>query len=388
MKFRLKYINRAVIIGAIYASACVEPYNPPTPKSVTDFLVVEGFLDATHNTATINIKHSVPLNANEKPVAETNAVVTIVDDLDNSITLQSAGEGNYIANQITFDFNNTYHLKIRTSDAEEYISDPIAIKRTPPIDSLNWDAKNDVLNINVYTHDPSGNSKFYKWDYVETFEYNAPNYSEYVIGPDSSYYLRPDSMVIYYCWRTNNSTSINIASSDRLSEDIISHKTIRSIAGGSLLISRTYSILVQQQTLTPEAYNYWLNVEKTTESLGGLFDPLPSEVIGNIHSTTGEKKVIGYISGGEVSEKRIFIEAIEHRGLLSRYKAPTNCTGDTVKVENIPSLYYKDGLIRAVYSTKGGPPVLLGFLYTNAALCNDCRVFGHGVTQKPPFWNH
>ena len=51
-----------------------------------------------------------------------------------------------------------------------------------------------------------------------------------------------------------------------------------------------------------------MNLKKNTEQLGSIFDALPSQINGNIHSATNPSEpVIGYISVGNVSSQRIFI---------------------------------------------------------------------------------
>ncbi|MEJ7664694.1 MAG: DUF4249 family protein [Hymenobacter sp.] len=47
-----------------------------------------------------------------------------------------------------------------------------------------------------------------------------------------------------------------------------------------------YSILVRQYALTPEEFAYWDKLRKNTENLGTLFDPLPSQLSGNVHRLT------------------------------------------------------------------------------------------------------
>src|SRR5205085_5124378 len=139
------------------------------------------------------------------------------------------------------------------------------------------------------------------------------------------------------------------------------------IPKGSIKLSIKYSILLEQKALTEEAYNYWLNLKKNTESLGGLFDPLPSEITGNIHSLRNPNEaIIGYFSGGSVEKKRIFINANEIPASVSLYYPP-QCVMDTISVKEIANIPSSTLLIDALYMG----PSIIGYL-SAPAQCIDC----------------
>src|SRR5690606_31048582 len=113
---------------------------------------------------------------------------------------------------------------------------------------------------------------------------------------------------IKYCWASANSSSILIANSERLAEDKITLMPIAYVAGNSEKLAHLYSILVKQYALTKEAYNYNEMMKKNTEKIGGIFDSQPSELKGNIICVSNPKEnVIGWISAGTVTERRLFI---------------------------------------------------------------------------------
>ncbi len=77
-----------------------------------------------------------------------------------------------------------------------------------------------------------------------------------------------------------------------------------------------YSMLVRQYPLDQQAYTYWLNVQKNSQSLGGLFDLQPGQLPGNIHGVTNPKDpVVGYVSACSIAEKRIFISNSQLPGM-------------------------------------------------------------------------
>lgn len=364
---------------------CIEPYDPPTTTDNPDFIVVDGFVNLTTGVATVTIKRSIPLLSDQPAQPELNAMVYLYDDQGGITHLTSVGNGVYATSSLALDVEKKHSLYFKTLSNREYQSDFVTFKKTPPIDSLTWRVVDGFVEVNVNTHDPTGNSRFYKWNFIETYEYNAPYTSQYMLLPGNEVKSRTRDEMINTCWKSESEKSIVIGTSSKLSEDRISNKTVRAILGGTTPISKKYSILVEQNSISPKEYQYWLDVQKTTETLGGLFDPMPSEVIGNVFSLTDpNERVIGYFSGGEVTSQRLFIDDSELRDLVPIFKFPNTCQLDTVLLQNLDLLFNQDRLVNAVYST-AGMPVHIGYTFS-APNCIDCRLYGGGDTIKPDFW--
>jgi hypothetical protein len=375
---------RFLIFILVLASACLEPYEPPTSKSNPEFLVVDAFLNTTPGRGAIEVtlSYTTPLNSSAGPAVDDYAAVELYNDAGNYIPLFWMGKGKYAVYGDLTTPNHTYKIHIKTGKGREYESDLISLTEAPPIDSVNHVIDAGELEVNVNTHDPSGKSRFYKWNFIETWEYRSQYASGWILV-DKTPLLRPAELDINTCWRTDTLKKIIVGTSNLLAEDLITNFNLIKIPEASLKLQRKYSILVQQQTLTPAAYDYWLSLQKSTESLGGLFDPMPSQVDGNIHSLNDpNEKVIGYFSGGTVAEKRIFIKADELPETFADYRPPL-CQLDTVLNENLRLVYDPDALISAVYPP--GFPVIIG--YTTAdKTCIDCRDLAGGVTTRPYFW--
>jgi hypothetical protein len=188
-----------------------------------------------------------------------------------------------------------------------------------------------------------------------------------------------------------------IASTARLINDIVFNAPLTTIPSTSEKIETKYSILVKQYALTNEAYTFWDNLQKNTEKLGSIFDVLPSQTQSNFHCITNPSElVVGYLSVGNISYKRIFITAGQ---LPLTYSAvyPTSCELDTAFEAPDPlaipreqsisilipasSLYMPvSGLFIPPDNPFGGPNA-----YTFSTKgCVDCTI--RGTTTAPPFW--
>lgn len=361
-------------------SACVESYDPPVDNTDVNFLVVEAFLDASDGSVHVNLTRTLPVTSNETVPVEAGAFVSIEVEGGSTYQLDETAPGVYSGMVFEISFDTQYRLQIQTQDEEVYTSDFIHLKDTPPLGDIDYSMVRDGLQLTVSTNDMSGLSNYYRWKFWETYEYTSNYNSAYMFLGDTID-LRPADRNIHTCWRTLPSTDIFVASTKSLTESVVSNFPLIIIPRGSIKVMRKYSLLVQQQALSAEAYNYWLNLQKTTERLGGLFDPLPYEVKGNIHCTTDpQKPVIGFFSGSLLQEKRIFIDAYDLPSEMRTYQRPY-CPVDTLLIEDLHTVTESTLLIEAVIIDVQG---LIGYTLSTRP-CIDCTM-GGGVTQKPDFW--
>lgn len=358
--------------------SCVEPYNPPAIKELVDILVVDGFLNSTDSSAEVKLSKAVALSDQSGPQVETNATVFVEDENGNISYLIETAEGVYTAAKINVNPTLKYRLSITRSNEKKYVSDYIELKISPPIDSISWAPSIQTEGLEIYanTHDATSNSKYYQWTFVETWEYTAGHYSSLKL---KNGVVVPQEQNLYQCWISKPSSEILINSTTNLQEDAIRNFRLITLPIGSSKLYRKYSLKVQQRVLTEEAYNFWLQLKKTTESLGSLFDPLPSQVVGNLKSISDDSEpVLGYFSGGHVSDKRIFITFGDLPDELRKI-FPQNCPVDTIDIELIPS-YPDTNLIGP-----DGYPFVTGYLTSGNSNCLDCRD-GGGDIIRPDFW--
>lgn len=363
----------------LMATGCVDPYNPPVVRQETNYLVADAYLSTNDGTVTVSLSRTQPLYATETPPAESGAVVTLEDDQGAVYPLQEQRNGRYSTEGVVVSAAKKYRMHIRTSGKEDFFSEFVNIKPSPEIDNVYWLPESDGIFIYVDTHDPSGNSRYYKWSYAETWEYTSSFASIVKILEPGVIVPRPVDEYMYMCWRTVNSTGIFVGSSSKLQEDVIRQHPLIFIPKASVKLARKYSVLVKQQSLTEEAYNYWLQLEQTTERLGGLFDPMPSEITGNFYNATDPSQpVLGFFSGGSIVEKRMFVSFIE----LPRHLQETTrefCVADSIPMIDV----VKHGTGTLLIDSYG-MPFPEGYL-TSSNSCIDCRTKG-GTTVKPLFW--
>jgi hypothetical protein len=362
-----------------FLSSCLEPYNPPATSNRIKILVVDGFVNSSEGISTVRLSNANELSNPKKPAPEINAAVTISTDTGTTYQLTEQDSGLYTVSGLTLDNKQKYRVNISTSNGGEYASDYIELKQSPSMD-VTWEPTNEGVNILLNTIDPTGKLQYYRWDYAETWQYRAAYDSYYKLVNAEVVELAEEEKV-FNCWSASRSTNILIGSSVLLSEDIISNLPIMFLPKGSKKLEVKYSILVKQTALSKEEYDFWQQLKKNTESLGSLFDPQPSQVLGNIHNISNPSApVLGYFSGGVVQEKRIFIDFYDLPNHLRIFDTRSNCSYDTILARDVAGLFEYERLINIV--PLRGPEIAYSKTLTE---CADCREQG-GVNVKPKFW--
>jgi hypothetical protein len=354
---------------------CKKAYEPPEITTNHNFLVVNGVINANASSQTIiSLSRTRSLNDTVTFIPENGAQVRIESDANDSYFLQEAGNGDYKSDELTLATSKNYRLNIRTANGEEYISEFVPVLETPAIDSLSWKQETDVF-IYVNTHDPANKTKYYRWDFVETWQYTSAYeaLSEFING---TIRFRDTNEYVYNCWSNALSASILVNSSIKLAEDRIDSFRVATVPRNDTKISIKYSILVKQYALTEKAFDYWRILKINTQDLGTLFDAQPAQLTGNIRGIgSTQKPVIGYVSASTITDKRLFIRNSEVDWDDRQF---SDCKVFFISPSDVHLHANNPALAPAYYVTGGG-------LAITTIECVDCRLQG-GTTARPGFW--
>ncbi len=407
---KLKYFLLLLIISSFVN--CKKPYNPTIISASNSYLVVEGEINSGTDSTFIKLSRTVSIASKISTNPELNAVVTVEGDQNTSYSLIETGSGNYACAGLNLDGTHKYRLNIKTANGEQYQSDYVPVLNSPPIDSVTYDANGTLQNgpgVNIYvnTHDPTNKVQYYRWDYQETWKFQTAFESIFKSNGDTVLARDLVNDNIYQCWRSDSSSTIVLGSSAKLSRSVIAHNPVAFVNSTSEKVSINYSILVRQYALTADAYNFYTVLKNNTEQLGSIFDVQPSEINGNIHCVNNPSEpVIGYISVGNTSNQRIFINEeklpfwtattvyggcmlapnpLNPKVLCCYYSFPDafgTIHNEVDEYINYNIALTSDPLIPVnAISQPGGP--ILGYTAAEPA-CVDCTL--RGTNKRPAFW--
>ncbi len=381
MKTAIRFI--AVMILPAILFSCREAYTPPQITANSNYLVVEGLINTGTDSTIFKLSRTVRLYAKTTTQPETHAIVTVESDANTSYPLKEITPGTYASAALGLSKTAKYRLRIiaNTNTHTTYLSDFTAAKDSPPIDSLGYTIQPNGLQVYVNAHDATNNTRYYRWDYVETWEFH-PMYSSGLIAIGTQIVTRTPAQDIWTCWATAASTDIVLASTAKLTQDVMYQGIITTVPAVSEKVSIGYSILVKQYALTQDAFNFWQNIKKNTEQLGSIFDAQPSQIQGNIHNITDSTEpVFGYVSAGAVQQRRTTVFYTSWpQGWGQDKSAYNNCAADTLLTPaDFERLYGPAPNLIPLYPNPVGAGLIASSRY-----CADCTV--RGTNKKPSFW--
>jgi len=361
----------------VVAVACRERYTPPLINANAKFLVVEGFINVGDAPTSITLTTTIKVSDTPNLAPMVGALVKVQGDDGGSYNLNEVMPGVYAINAINGSAAAKYRLYI-AANGKEYQSDYVAYKATPVIDSVSWEQQDDGVHIYANAHDATGNTRYYQWDFVETYEYHANFDAEYTLENYVPVQL-PYGKHLYKCWHTINSTRLLTYSTVKLADDIVYKGEVQFIPASTRKLGQLYTIFLHQHAITEQAYSYLQQMSKNTENIGSLFDAQPSVLQGNIHCVTDASEiVVGFVTASSLQQQRIFIAKNQLKNWLFPPYPYSVC--DTVNVEGREQTYTR--------AQEGYIPIgefMTGKTFASTNGCTDCRTEG-GDTSKPAFW--
>jgi putative hemolysin len=179
----------------------------------------------------------------------------------------------------------------------------------------------------------------------------------------------------FVCYKMDKLKSIFVLSTDGFSQNSYSKYKLHYVKDQTQQLEYKYSLLVNQYSLSENAYNYWENLRKNNQETVDLFGKQPANVKGNIHNINDTTDVaLGYFGVSSVQSKRIMVLPIE--GLLFDKAQPCKA----YKIENpLPP-------DRPMYFVNDYDENWIPYTGIGAPECIFCTMAG-GTTVKPPYWD-
>jgi hypothetical protein len=304
----------------VFAFSCIDPFALKTGNQ-SEVLVVDGLITNFSEQNQVKLSRSLSFDNSRIPpayvVPERNAIVLVKDDAGNEILMTETEAGVYKALE-PFEGvpGRTYTLQIQTSDGIQYRSAPETMPTVPEIDSVIYEyhAYEELIQnsqgnyytdtrfgfkISVQVNDPVSERNFYRWKISGIFEFFS------FIGE-----------TLLQCWAPIDRLETSLRIQNDVYHDGNNFQEVLAIVPYDR--PTYYLVTVQQQSLTAEAYRFWNEVRNQQTNTGSIFDPIPSQIRGNVFNVNdSDELVMGFFGASSVVEKSALIRRFHASGFVA-----------------------------------------------------------------------
>jgi hypothetical protein len=381
---KLYTIFTSLMIPLIFLIGCRDPFEPDVTMMDLNYLVVEGYIEIDEQESILKLSRTSPLRGEGQFRTESGARISLISENGESWGFAEKEPGTYSLIG-TFDPNRTYKLNILLRSNQEYESDPLIPKMSPPIQRLDFTRNEDGVKIHISTQG-NDDAVYFLWDYEETWLFRPPFPTPYIFNPETGGIdLRKPEQQVGLCWLENKVNRIILDNAGRFANNRIDQKEIVFIPNLSEKLMTRYSISVRQRAVDKDAFDFWEIMRKNTEDIGGIFSPLPSLISGNINPVNSSgTAAIGFVSMGKSSFERYYINVQDVRPWNVFIPDYLGCRvePDTIRPPSYVLEFSGPNFSPTVQviNEMGG---IIGYRGTETR-CADCSLRGSNV--RPDFW--
>ena len=382
-------IRRYCPIAFLFTIACIDPFSI-SQQGYEATMVVDGYVTTDLKPQQVKISRASKVGE-QTFIPEQDATVAITTGKGEKHILSESSPGIYLSSPFAGVIGEKYTLSFTTAEGVAYQSTDVELRDNPGISNVYATYSPTFLNgdggIEIYvdTEDPSGKTRYYRWEYKETFEIMTPFPSNFVWVGGNDVIFRDQP--VGHCWGQDSSKNGIVKNTVGLAEDKITKVSIRMIPGYSYIMRIKYSILIRQYALSQEGYTYWKSLADVNQSQGTLYDHQPGTVRGNLSSVSNPNEIVlGYFDAGKVTERRQFYTPSDFS--KDGYQSPkflTSCQfliPIEIKQFEIGAYMQQNQGKVLIWEAAGLTPNVVYSIFPN--YCCDCTNLG--TNKKPSFW--
>ena len=304
-------MTKVSIFFSVFFWACISPYDPKIDQDKPK-LVVDGFITDGEDPHQVVLSFSAPYNNSESGLGRyiTDATVVIKDNVGNQIPLPYKKTGIYEAAPGTKgEVGKSYTLDISLADGRKYQSFPEVLSKVPEIDTLYSEYEEFTtgflrgeFTLYLDVTDPISRDDYYSW-----------NWTHYEFKPYCQIILDGRTGITYLvdccegCWAVERCNGcINLMSDKLINGRKIARVPIVKIPYDS---KEPYFLIIEQRSLTKNAYTFWKTVSQQINNSGGIFDKPPITITGNIFNVNNTNdQALGFFGASSIAKKSIYFD--------------------------------------------------------------------------------
>ncbi len=338
----------------ILLNGCKKIYEPDGLESDKKIVVINGCLDDFSDYLSVSVFYASPFDQSKNIAID--ATVYLKNNKGNSYPLTKNGKGYYKIelDALALSNNAEYYISVKTSDGKEYQSTPQALPGEIEISDMEAKIGENIIDYTNSYGDiltttlpglflfESAKSKDNNKKYIR-FENTAIYQSLYYVSHPVE-----QTTTSHYCVEIVKMNTLPIIQPTLSDSEMVDKKDIGFVdcqfdystqhGDTSVTMPKGWVIISDAYSMSEETYNYYKKIETQLTADDKIFDPQPSQIIGNIYCTSDPDEIV--LGNFEISRhvRKYFAffwslqtEHYEKRS-LDTYIAPTVSRCDTVLV--------------------------------------------------------
>ena len=301
----LKKIIYALSFLCLVLVSCIKQVDTAL-RNEKPILVVEGNITTDTLPYTVRLSYSGQVTyADSIPdqYLVKDASVIISDEQGNSTPLVYTHQGIYQTTDPAYigKVGSSYHVTVVLKDGKKFVSTPEKIKTPVPIDGISVQFYNhwnfnvpSRMDVYINTKDPAAEENYYRW-----------TFSTWIGRQTRGVPCGFGCLEYEFCYQHFIDNEVRI-----LSDASINGNSITSQKVGYCYIY-TYlnpAIDIGQVSLTREAYQFWQRYQDQQTRTGGILDPLPAAIKGNVYNSANiNEYALGYFSAAAVTHRKVVL---------------------------------------------------------------------------------
>lgn len=300
-----------LLVGLL--AQCITEFDPEL-NAVNTKLVVDGLITDQPGPYQVRITYSAPYNNTEAFAGSpAQASVYIKSDSGEEELLKYTSNGFFTtqATGIQGIVGRQYWLTIVLPNGTTYESIPELLQAAPEIDTvyteyqeLNAGFLRGKFKVFLDTYDPAESANYYRWSWTH---YITEEICGYTYEFQSPFLIKIPWGCCEPCWTKSKCVGcINIGSDKFINGRKLAGQHLVDVPYNSL---DPYYLLIEQQSLTKSAYEYWWKIRSQVSNSGGAFDTPPIAIKGNLknHNDPNEP-VLGYFGASSIQYKSHYVD--------------------------------------------------------------------------------
>ena len=329
--------RKTIYLAFLLIMGCIDPVNFKF-KNQVEHLVVEAQFTDQPGFQYVRLSRSSPFTYPYNQYEE-YATVFITSTEGEFFPFQYLSGGNYYPDSsATGTIGHHYTLHITTAEGKNYESQPVQMNPPVPIDTVYYQyaevltvlkgRKDRVLSPGYYIlvnhKDPADHENYYRWSYKLQFEVHThpENFIDYEC---CRFPVRRPKPCCSHCWVNETDENFAVAD-DRLTngQEVVGQQALFIPYYGYLHFK--CKITLYQHSIPEQEFLFYKNLNIQSQSNGGIFDPPPSSIKGNLLNIDNpEDPVLGYFDASGASEINLTILGVDFPGPIENFIWDDDC---------------------------------------------------------------